>query len=545
MVISETERRQNHISNVDPNHTLLKVSLACLKDRDVERPSAQQLCERLAALKGSAEYIESLVRDAQLQERNIQLQEHGADDGRDREIRSLRQQHIQQVQNLEQVIQLQLSRLEETDRALGEKDGTIAAGEQQIREKMEEIGRLVREKDEVMDDKERELGQKQDENQQLEREKNQIIEEKERELGQTRDEYQQLEREKNEIIEEKEREQDRVKQQLEEYEHVIAQFQERIAELEQLIPPTESDAALSGKQQSNSSSTKSKMTWKKGKEAPCVMSSSCNAVADGSALYVRTVSKLGYAFTASTSSWSSLPDSLTDCCAQVIVNNLLTLVGGLYRGVITNQLLSLTGDGSGRRWTEEFPPMPTKRYGSTALCTETALIVAGGRSVDYTIVEVMNTETLQWSTAADLPHPLYNAPGIVCDDHVYILSLMKHSKTVYTCPVSALILSCESGRTADVWNKVHAPLITSTTCVSILGRLLTIGGRDSNDKPITAVYMYDTESDSWEVISHMSTPRCQCFAAVLPDNQLMVVGGYTDSGETDSVELATELDPTA
>ena len=122
------------------------------------------------------------------------------------------------------------------------------------------------------------------------------------------------------------------------------------------------------------------------------------------------VSKLGYAFTASTSSWSSLPDSLTDCCAQVIVNDLLTLVGGLYRGVITNQLLSLTGDGSGRRWTEEFPPMPTKRYGSTALCTETALIVAGGRSVDYTIVEVMNTETLQWSTAADLPHPLYNAP---------------------------------------------------------------------------------------------------------------------------------------
>ena len=122
---------------------------------------------------------------------------------------------------------------------------------------------------------------------------------------------------------------------------------------------------------------------------------------------------------------------------------------------------------------------------------------------------------------------------------------MKHSKTVYTCPVSALIQSCESGRTADVWNEVHAPPITSTTCVSILGRLLTIGGRDSNDKPTTAVYMYDTESDSWEVISHMSTPRCQCFAAVLPDNQLMVVGGYTDSGETDSVELAAELVPTA
>ena len=52
--IPETERRQNHISRIDPNHALLQVALLCLKDRDVERPSAQQLCERVAALKESA-----------------------------------------------------------------------------------------------------------------------------------------------------------------------------------------------------------------------------------------------------------------------------------------------------------------------------------------------------------------------------------------------------------------------------------------------------------------------------------------------------------
>ena len=53
--------------------------------------------------------------------------------------------------------------------------------------------------------------------------------------------------------------------------------------------------------------------------------------------------------------------------------------------------------------------MPTKRYGSTALCTGTALIVAGGVSEDHSTlqtVEVMNTETLQWSTAAHLPQPV-------------------------------------------------------------------------------------------------------------------------------------------
>ena len=440
------------------------------------------------------------MRDAE--ERNTA--EQGRGDERDREIRSLRQQHAQQVQGLQQIIQSQVSRLEEKDQVLREKDETIAAGQQRIREKMNEIDRL-------------------------EREKNEIIVENER--------SKKLESEKNRDIEEKERQLSRVNQQLEECERVIAQFQRRITELEQLRPAT--DATLRSKQQSSSSRARIKMTWREGTEAPCKMSSFSNGVADGTALYYRNYRSI-YAFTTSTSSWSQLPDSPTYSCPSVIVNNLLTLVGGYLGRNITNQLFSLTGEGCGRRWTEKFPPMPIKRHGSTALCTGTALIVAGG--VSDTIlhtVEVMNTETLQWSTAAHLPRSVVYAPGAVCGDHVYILSLEKRSKSMYTCPVSALIQSCRSRPTADVWNKVAAPPVTWTTCVSILGRLLTIGGMDSNNKPTTAVYMYNPDSDSWEVISPMATPRYLCFAAVLPNNQLMVVGGATDHGETDSVGLAT------
>ena len=480
--VPEMERRQNHISIIDPNHTLLQVSLDCLKDRDVERPSAQQLCERVAALKGSPEYSES-VRDAE--ERNTAEQDRG--DERDREIRSLRQQHTQQVQGLQQIIQSQVSRLEE-------KDEIIAAGQQEIRGQRDEISR--------------------------------VIEEKERQLG-------------------------RVNQQLEECEQVMAQFQRRIAELEQLRPAT--DATPRSKQQSSSSRARIKMTWREGRKAPYSkvpfeIRTSFNAVADDAALYVRFRNKV-YAFTTSTSSWSQLPDSLTNDCPSVIVNNLLTLVGGKCGVTPTNQLFSLTGEGSDRRWTEEFPPMPTKRYNSTALCTETALIVVGGRSedrstLDLRTVEVMNTETLQWYTAAHLPLRVACVPGAVCGDHVYILVLPieSHLRSMYTCPVSALIQSCWSRPTADVWNKVAAPPIINTTCVSILGRLLTIGGRDSNDKSSTAVYMYNPDADSWKVISHMATPRQLCFAAVLPNNQLMVVGGYTGArlwSETDSVEVAT------
>ena len=253
-----------------------------------------------------------------------------------------------------------------------------------------------------------------------------------------------------------------------------------------------------------------------------------------------------YSYTTSTSSWSKLPDSPNRNCPLVIINNLLTLIGGHCGDTLTNQLFSLTGKGSDRRWTEEFPPMPTKRDGSTALCTGAALIVAGGYKPGSRLrtVEVMSTETLQWSTAADLPKPICQAPAAVCGDQLYILG----EANMYTCSVLALIQSHESvpasirignRGVARVWREVTALPVMETTCVSIHGRLLAIGGWGSDRKPTTSIHMYNPTTDSWEVISHMGTPRYNCIAAVLPDDQLMVVGGCTTGGGvTDSVEFA-------
>ena len=60
MLVPELKRQQNHINETDLNHPLKQVALDCLKDRDVERPSAQQLCERVAALKEGLQYSESV-----------------------------------------------------------------------------------------------------------------------------------------------------------------------------------------------------------------------------------------------------------------------------------------------------------------------------------------------------------------------------------------------------------------------------------------------------------------------------------------------------
>ena len=92
---------------------------------------------------------------------------------------------------------------------------------------------------------------------------------------------------------------------------------------------------------------------------------------------------------------------------------------------------------------------------------------------------------------------------------------------------------------SEIWLKVADTPYYTSTCVSLHGQLLAVGGCDSDGKISTDIHMYNTTTNSWEVFSHLLTPRSQYLIAVLPYNELMVVGGYTPDGKTDAVEIAT------
>ena len=502
LCVPEIERRQNHIGLVYPNHPLLPIALDCLKDADGERPSAQQLCERLAALKETAKYknASERVKDSRGKEREYEQFRHVVD----------------------------------------QKDATIAEKEQQLRQCREELTQQIQQQNQQILQQRQQIQIQNQETRQLERAKQQAIQEKERELG-------------------------RVNQQLEESERLIADFGKQNAGLEEELRVLRSQVQGKdgGAKAGAVSRSDFKLRWREGKRVPCVMSRYSDAVVHNSVVYCKYDSDdKVYAYHISSSSWSLTPDVPYNAFALAVIDGLLTTVGGLNSGENTNKLLSLTGEGSGRRWTEKFPPMPTKRCGVSVLCTGTNLIVAGGFDVHVQTlktVEVLNTETQEWHTAADLPQPLSYSSITLCNDLVYLLGGedQKEAATnsVHSCSLSSFLWASaaskslrghlvstltRSSRKGSPWNRVADLPVKLSTAVSLHDRLLAIGGRDSKDEPTTAVHMYQPTTNSWEVISHMTTPRSDCLSTILPDNvhQLMVVGGWTTTGNRcDSLEF--------
>ena len=189
------------------------------------------------------------------------------------------------------------------------------------------------------------------------------------------------------------------------------------------------------------------LRWRDGGREPSKKYGEVSAV-DGSVAYFRAVrSKSVFANNSSINNWSELSKCPNYGFSLAIVNSLLTAIGGeTPNNKVTNSLLSLTDN----KWTERFPPMPTKRRLTAVVCSGKSLIVAGGvgeEEKNLCAVEVMNTETLQWSTASSLPHPLYRASATLCGYQVYMLAGLyqsgKYSKSVFTCSLAALRKSCQ------------------------------------------------------------------------------------------------------
>ena len=278
------------------------------------------------------------------------------------------------------------------------------------------------------------------------------------------------------------------------------------------------------------------MNWTGGGKAPFAMERGA-AVVDGSVAYFINYSGEVCSYSSATRDWNKLQKCPHQYSRLAVVNGQLTAIGGCKnlhnKDTYTNKLLSLRGN-----WMEVFPPMPTKRRGTTAVTTKEHLIVAGGStgpdsSDRSNAVEVMDAKALVWSTVASLPHPYTRASGTICGDQLYMLGGWddhSETKSVLTCSLTELLQSSSS----SIWHRVADAPAYHSTCAAVSGELLAIGGTDKI-QVTSAIHKYNPTTNSWDLISNMPTARSHSLVAVLPTNEMMVV----DVRHHDKVEIAS------
>ena len=192
--------------------------------------------------------------------------------------------------------------------------------------------------------------------------------------------------------------------------------------------------------------------------------------------------------------------------------------------------------------------MPIKRWDTTAVTSKEHLIVAG-RAVGLSgagginIVEVMDTKRLAWSTVASLPHPYTRASGTICGDQLYMLGGWDDkdlTKSVLTCSLTELLQSSSSLSSSSIWRRVADAPAYRSTCAAVNGELLAVGGRNKDDKPSSAIHKYNPTTNSWDLISNTPTAKWHSLIAVLPTNEMMVVGGRTEliGYDLNTIEIA-------
>ena len=478
--VPEVERRHTHISLIDPTHPLLPITLHCLKDEDVERPSSQQLCQTLSALKETDMYEQSSQQDKDQLLR-----------AKDEHILTQTQELVVKSQQLEANVE-EINAKETVNHELTERL------EQSTRDNL-----VLQNEAETKERQLRRLNQQVESNEEVTAALQHSITQKEREVSELQN-----------VLSIKD-------DQIRDFSNQL----ERVSLRGGLHPqqPTVQDTPVVV--------TRVNLVWESLPKPPIHidfdMSFGSSAVHGNKAYFGGWFSKV-VEYNCETEVWCEMPALPIDHSAIVCVEHILTSVGGWDYGWFgespTNKVYSLID----RKWVNHFPAMKSKRKFSVVVHANNILVVAGGVGNDnepVSMIEVLNIQTKQWSTASSLPIQMYQASVVTfCGDHFYIAGRSHQQDTtpMFKCSRLALIASTQKLET-NVWEKIACVPVVSSSLATVSGHLLSIGGKDSQRKPTTDIHQYNPTTDLWVVVSQMSVASRYFHVAVLPGNKIMTV----------------------
>ena len=591
ILIPEVERRQAHISLIEFAHPLLPIALDCVKDREVERPSSQELCQSLDALKRDYRFEESsslniyqllhnkseLIKEKDKQlltesERSqaIQSENEALQHEVEAKEHQLRRLNLELESSVEITATLQRT-LTQKDREITDqltqlelKEEVAATLQRTITQKEIEITELremlvtknsadllantvspashqsssaptIVYKQNILQNE----GDQKVNECYLEQLPQNKIESQMRDLS-AKDEARQSAEDAitaqglvyEDKIEAKEHQLRRITQELESYkeittilqEHVIQRDRE-ISKLREVLTNINLEPPSRVVHKWDKESDKPRppdLAWK-------ILPNSCPQTSDNSCAVVGNKAFCScddgiWQYHSTQDQWCKILGPKARDSTLVNVGDVLTTVGGKLHGDnnFSNKVLSYIGG----RWMEKYPPMPTRRWACTVVCCNKILIVVGGAKDDTMTrlcaeVEILDISVMRWSRAHDLPFPTARPTIAICGVHIYLHAgnaLLRNSFSTFVQPT----------KMSTLWTVMAVLPVNSATLVTFEGQLLAVGGKYSKGCTSTDIHLYKPDEDSWQVISQMNLARSNCIATLLPNNQLLVVGGNKD-----------------
>ena len=294
--------------------------------------------------------------------------------------------------------------------------------------------------------------------------------------------------------------------------------------------------------------------WRYGPDMPFEMSGFIQSVVVQGTVYVgggittRDENKrVVLEYDTSSGKWGKLPPYITRYFAMTVINNHLVLVGG-----DDESRLGVWRTDS-KKWTHPYPNMPTVRGSPSAVTYKEWLIVVGGfdsEANSLSSVDIMNTNSKQWHTAAPAPTTWHSMNTAVVGDICYFMGGFvgdgagSATDVVYSVSLPALISQVNSKHSAEkgqqIWKNISGLGLYGSTPLSLSGSLLALGGKGIKDrKAVTAIHHYRPETGEWVKVGDLPSPRYFYTCVRMTNGQVLVAGGFDDKEQLKTTELAS------
>ena len=229
-------------------------------------------------------------------------------------------------------------------------------------------------------------------------------------------------------------------------------------------------------------------------------------------------------------SWDII-DTPTQSYSLAVYRSQLVLVGGVCsHNTVTDKIWVLDKE---RQWDASLiPAMPTERFGTSAVGVGNHLIVAGGDKGGgiigsrLDVVEVYDGH--KWRAVQSLPQSSSRMKSVVHDGFWYLAGGVDQGKKVFYASFEDLTAPESAG--LRVWEILPETPFEGSSPVIFGMELTTVGGRFKS-----AIHAYSNYTRSWVHVGNLPVAHGFFCSVVLPNRELMMVGGKTHHGISSDV----------